>query len=99
MLMTAAPIDAATALDWGLVNRVVPVDALDDAVAELTTAVRGWSPQVVELGKLSFYEQQGLSERAAYEVMTEVMTANALMADAQEGFRAFLAKRPPVWGS
>jgi enoyl-CoA hydratase/carnithine racemase len=99
MLMRAAPIPAETALQWGLVNQVVPVDGLDDAVAELTAAVRSWSPQVLELGKLSLYEQQGLSERAAYEVMTEVMTANALMPDAQEGFRAFLAKRSPVWGS
>jgi enoyl-CoA hydratase/carnithine racemase len=81
------------------VNRVVPVGELDAAVDELTGAIRQWSPQVVELGKLSFYEQQGLSERAAYEVMTEVMTANALLPDAQEGFRAFLAKRSPVWGS
>jgi enoyl-CoA hydratase/carnithine racemase len=98
MLLTAQPIDAATAADWGLVNRVVPVGALDAAVDELVAAVQQWSPQVIELGKLSFYEQMGLSERAAYEVMTEVMTANALLPDAQEGFRAFVEKRSPVWG-
>jgi enoyl-CoA hydratase/carnithine racemase len=98
MLLTATPIDAATALQWGLVNRVVPVEQLDAAVAELVKTVRQWSPEVIELGKLSFHEQAGLSERAAYEVMTEVMVANALMPDAQEGFRAFVEKRSPEWG-
>jgi enoyl-CoA hydratase/carnithine racemase len=98
MLLTAEPIDAATALAWGLVNRVVPVGELDGAVDELAAVVSQWSPQVLELGKLAFYEQVGLSERAAYEVMTEVMTANALLPDAQEGFRAFVEKRSPVWG-
>jgi enoyl-CoA hydratase/carnithine racemase len=99
LLLTAEPIDAATAQAWGLVNRVVPVGELGAAVDELAAAVGRWSPQIVELGKLSFYEQLGLSERSAYEVMTEVMTANALLPDAQEGFRAFVAKRSPVWGS
>ena len=99
LLLTAAPIDAATALAWGLVNRVAAVEELDDVIGELTATIRGFSPQVLELGKLSFYEQAGLSERSAYEVMTEVMTANALLPDAQEGFRAFVAKRSPVWGS
>jgi enoyl-CoA hydratase/carnithine racemase len=99
MLLTAEPIDAATAQAWGLVNRVVPVGELDAAVGELAAVLRQWSPQIIELGKLSFYEQLGLSERSAYEVMSEVMTANALLPDAQEGFRAFVAKRSPVWGS
>lgn len=98
MLLTGDAIDAATALDWGLVNRVVPADQLDATVDELARRILRWSPQVVELGKLSFYEQLGLSEASAYEVMTEIMTANALMPDAQEGFRAFVEKREPVWG-
>jgi enoyl-CoA hydratase/carnithine racemase len=99
MALTGEPIDAATALAWGLVNRVVPVDALDATVDELAATLRQWSPTVLELGKLAYYEQLGLSERAAYEVTTEIMTANALLPDAQEGFRAFVAKRAPVWGS
>lgn len=98
MLLTGEPIDAPTALDWGLVNEVVPVDDLDDAIATLAAQVSRWSPQVVELGKLAFYEQAGLSEQSAYEVMTEIMTANALLPDAQEGFAAFVEKRPAVWG-
>jgi enoyl-CoA hydratase/carnithine racemase len=99
MLLTGEPIDAATALDWGLVNRVVPADDLDAAIDDLAATVLQWSPQVLELGKVAFYEQLGLSERSAYEVMTEVMTANAMLGDADEGFRAFVEKRSPKWGS
>jgi enoyl-CoA hydratase/carnithine racemase len=99
MLLTGEPVDAATAHEWGLVNRVVAPDALDDAVDELVATVLQWSPQVVQLGKVAFYEQLGLSERSAYEVMTEIMTANALLRDADEGFRAFVEKRSPKWGS
>jgi enoyl-CoA hydratase/carnithine racemase len=98
MLLTGEPIDAPTALAWGLVNRVVPAEQLQTAVNELAAVLLQWSPQIVGLGKLSFYEQLGLSERSAYEVMTEVMTANAMLPDAQEGFQAFVAKRSPVWG-
>jgi enoyl-CoA hydratase/carnithine racemase len=98
MLLTGEPISAETALSWGLVNRVVPAASLDAAVDELAAQMLRFSPAILELGKLAFYEQQGLSERAAYEVMTEVMTANALLPDAQEGMAAFLDKRPPIWG-
>lgn len=97
MLLTGEPIDAATALDWGLINRVVEPDGLDDAVRELAEQVGRWSPQVLELGKLAFYEQLGLSEQSAYDVMTEIMTANAMLPDAQEGFAAFVEKRPAEW--
>ena len=97
MLLTGEPIDAVTALSWGLVNRVVPADQLDAAIDELARQIMRYSPQVIELGKLAFYEQLALSERGAYEVMTEVMTANALMPDAQEGMSAFLEKRAAVW--
>jgi enoyl-CoA hydratase/carnithine racemase len=99
MLFTGTPIDAATALAWGLVNRVVPAEQLDESVGDLVAQLLAVSPQALELGKLAFYQQVGLSEPAAYEVMTEVMTANAMFPDAQEGFRAFVDKRAPEWGS
>ena len=99
MLLTGAPIDAHTALAWGLVNRVVPRDRLAATVDELVDAILAASPTVVALGKSAFYHQAGLSEPAAYEVMTEIMTANALLPDAQEGMRAFLEKRAPRWGA
>jgi len=97
MLLTGKPIDAATALDWGLVNRVVPRGGLDAAVDELANEILAFSGTVVGLGKSAFYHQMGLSEPSAYELMTEIMTANAMLPDAQEGMRAFTEKRPPVW--
>jgi enoyl-CoA hydratase/carnithine racemase len=99
MLLTGTPIDAATALTWGLVNRVVPRDRLDATVAELVDAIVAASPTVVALGKSAYYHQAGLSEQSAYEVMTEIMTANAMLPDAQEGMRAFVEKRAPRWGA
>ncbi len=99
MLLTGAPIDASTALAWGLVNRVVPHAELEVAVAELVDAILASSTTVVGLGKAAFYHQAPLSEPSAYEVMVEIMTANALLPDAQEGLRAFLEKRPPRWTS
>jgi enoyl-CoA hydratase/carnithine racemase len=99
MLLTGEAIDAPTALAWGLVNQVVAPEDLDKAVDALAAEILRFSPLTIELGKLAFYEQIGLSEDAAYEVMTEVMTANALMPDAQEGMRAFLEKRPARWAT
>jgi len=97
MLLTGEPIDAATALSWGLVNRVVPLAELDAAVGELTGIIRGKSASVVALGKRAFYEQidRGLPE--AYALTGEVMACNLLDPDAAEGIDAFVGKRPPNW--
>ena len=97
MLLTGQPIDAATALDWGLVNRVVPAGELDAAVAELTAAVAAASPLTVGIGKRAFYDQVDLDERQAYDLTKTVMSRNALAGDAQEGIGAFLEKRAAVW--
>ncbi len=97
MLLTGEPIDAATALAWGLVNRVVPDDALAEGIDALVAPILASSANVLALGKAAYYHQAGLSEPSAYEVMTEIMTANAMLEDAQEGMRAFVEKRPPVW--
>jgi enoyl-CoA hydratase/carnithine racemase len=97
MLLTGEPIDAHTALDWGLVNRVVPAEELDAAVGELVAAISRSSSYTVATGKRAFYDQVDRSERGAYEHCTAVMTENALAADAQEGMSAFLDKRPPHW--
>ena len=93
MLLTGEPIDAPTALDWGLVNRVVPAGELDAAVAELAAAVTRGSPLVVGIGKEAFYEQVELDEHRAYDLTKAVMSMNALAGDAQEGMCAFLEKR------
>jgi enoyl-CoA hydratase/carnithine racemase len=97
MLFTGEPIDAATAADWGLVNRVVPAEQLDAAVQHLVDAVARSSPLTVGVGKEAFYTQIDLDEHGAYEHTKTVMAGNSLAADAQEGICAFLEKRPPTW--
>jgi enoyl-CoA hydratase/carnithine racemase len=97
MLLTGTPIDAETALEWGLVNRVVPADALDDAVAGLVDAVARSSSLTVAIGKEAFYKQIELDEPRAYDLTKTVMAMNMLAADAQEGICAFLEKRDPTW--
>ena len=97
MLLTGTPIDTATAADWGLVNRVVPADQLDEAVSDLAGKIAAASPLVVGLGKQAFYRQIDLDKRQAYDLTKVVMSMNALAADAQEGICAFLEKRTPTW--
>jgi enoyl-CoA hydratase/carnithine racemase len=97
MLLTGTPIDTATAADWGLVNRVVPADELEDAVAELAGRIAASSPLVIGLGKQAFYRQIDLDKRQAYDLTKAVMTMNAMTGDAQEGICAFLEKRPATW--
>jgi enoyl-CoA hydratase/carnithine racemase len=97
MLFTGAPISAERALSAGLVNRVVPASQLDSAVQEFCDAILATSPLVIGLGKRAFYDQLSVDEATAYERAVEIITDNATRADAQEGFRAFLEKRPAVW--
>lgn len=99
LLLTGEPIDAATALDWGLVNRVVPPEQLEAAVAELVAAIARSSSYTVARGKRAFYAQVDQPEHEAYEYTRTVMTDNALAADAQEGMSAFLEKRAPIWSA
>jgi enoyl-CoA hydratase/carnithine racemase len=97
MLLTGEPIDAATALDWGLVNRVVPAQELDSAVLALVQTIAASSAYTVATGKRAFYDQVDRAEDDAYQRCKLVMTQNALAHDAQEGMSAFLQKRPPNW--
>ena len=97
MLLTGRLVDAATALDWGLLNEVVPEEALDDAVTALAQRIAEASPRTIAIGKEAFYAQLERDEAAAYELTKGVMAANACSPDAQEGMSAFLEKRPPVW--
>ncbi len=97
MLLTGELIDAATAADWGLVNRVVPGAELDAAVHALAQTIARKSRVAVALGKRAFYAQleQGLA--GAYAMAGETMACNMLEPDAAEGIDAFLGKRAPRW--
>jgi enoyl-CoA hydratase/carnithine racemase len=99
MLMTGAFIDAATALDWGLVNRVAPAAELDAATFELARALIAKPAAVLAAGKRFFYEQQERTLTEAYAAAAGHITCNMLGPEAQEGVRAFLEKRPPRWNA
>jgi enoyl-CoA hydratase/carnithine racemase len=97
MLMTGEFIDAATALDWGLVNRVVPASELDTAVQELAALLLSKPPAVLAAGKKFFYRQIEMEMEPAYALASRVITENMLGADALEGVNAFVEKRKPRW--
>jgi enoyl-CoA hydratase/carnithine racemase len=97
MLLTGELIDAGTAAEWGLVNRVVPKERLREETEELALKVAEASGFVVALGKKAFYAQVDLDQRKAYDYTREVMSLNAAAEDAQEGMSAFLEKRKACW--
>jgi enoyl-CoA hydratase/carnithine racemase len=95
MAFTGDVIDAATAADWGLINRAVPDGELDDAVADLMRrAIRG-SAVSKALGKQTFYRQVDMAQQLAYEYAVDVMANAAAGPEAQEGIAAFFDKRHP----
>ena len=97
LLLTGTPIDAETAAEWGLVNKVVAPSELDAATDELARRIASASSLVVGIGKRAFYRQIDLGLDAAYDHCQEVMSQNATAEDAQEGMSAFLEKRQPTW--
>jgi enoyl-CoA hydratase/carnithine racemase len=97
MLLTGDPIDAKTAAAWGLVNAVVPADRLDEETRLLLRRATRGSGLSKGIGKQAFYAQVDLDQPKAYAYAMEVMAATALTEDAQEGMRAFLEKRKPIF--
>jgi enoyl-CoA hydratase/carnithine racemase len=97
LALTGDVIDARTALDWGLVNRVVPDDELDDAVADLLARATRGSRASKAWGKATMYAQLDRPERDAYGVAVEVMASASQLPGAVEGMTSFLEKRRPVW--
>src|ERR1700748_1357088 len=97
LAMSGDVIDARTALDWGLVNRVVPADQLDDAVHDLLERVTRGSAQSKGIGKQALYAQIDLDQPKAYAYAVEVMAATRQTPDAQEGIRAIMQQRKPNW--
>src|ERR1700677_977114 len=97
LALSGDTIDAATALDWGLVNRVVPAEQLDSAVQGLLERVTRGSAESKGIGKQALYAQIDLDQPKAYAYAIEVMAATSQLPDAREGMRAFLDKRKPRW--
>ncbi len=97
MLITGEFIDAHTALQYGLINRVVPVDQLDQALQSLINAITTKSSIAVRTGKNMFYKQLDMPLADAYEYASEVMTCNMMAEDVSEGIDAFIEKRHAVW--
>ena len=97
LLLTGDFIDAPTALRWGLVNRVVPLEQLDSTTRQLADAIASKSPLAIRMGKALFYEQLELNLADAYACASETMACNLDSEDAREGIDAFIAKRKPQW--
>ena len=93
LAMTGDPIDAATAADWGLINRAVPADQLEAATLDLIQRATRGLAHAKALGKQAYYRQIELPQPEAYRYASEVMARGAMHPGAQESFRAFLEKR------
>jgi enoyl-CoA hydratase/carnithine racemase len=97
MLLTGEAVDAETAKEIGLVNRVVPPEQLEKETLDYARFIASKPAATVRLGKTAFYHQLELGASSAYDYVSEVMTKNMLEAEAVEGIGAFLKKRPPKW--
>jgi len=97
MLFTGEFIDAATARQYGLVNRVVALDKLDSEISAMAGAIIKKSAVAVATGKKMFYKQIELGMDQAYDYAAEVMACNMMADDAGEGIDAFIEKRSPEW--
>jgi enoyl-CoA hydratase/carnithine racemase len=97
MALSGDMIDARTALDWGLVNQVVPAAQLDSATHGLLDRVTRGSAESKGIGKQALYAQIDLDQPKAYAYAVEVMAATSQLPDAREGMQAFLEKRKPRW--
>lgn len=97
MLVTGDFIDAATARERGLVNRVVPADQLDAEIEKLIASILSKPGSVLAMGKDLFYRQLETGIEAAYQLAGQTMACNMIDDSAQEGVQAFMEKRAPKW--
>ncbi|RLP22619.1 enoyl-CoA hydratase [Mesorhizobium sp. YM1C-6-2] len=97
MLLTGEMVDAATAKDFGLVNRVVPREYLSQIVSKYAETIISKPPLTVKLGKEAFYRQAEMGLADAYDYASRVMVENLLGGEAKEGICAFIEKRKPEW--
>ncbi|NVK36121.1 MAG: enoyl-CoA hydratase [Rhodobacteraceae bacterium] len=97
MLLTGEAIDASTAKDFGLINRIIPRDYLEQIVQKYATAIASKSAHTLKIGKQAFYQQLEMPLSEAYDFAAKTMVDNMMSADAEEGINAFLQKRNPEW--
>ncbi len=97
MLLSRRFVSAEEALQFGLVNKVVPAEKLAEETRNWALELAQASPFVLSLGKKAFYSQVDLDERSAYDYAKEVIAMNCMAEDAFEGMSAFIEKRKPVW--
>ncbi|MBC8267548.1 MAG: enoyl-CoA hydratase [Rhodospirillaceae bacterium] len=97
MLLIGDRVEAEQAERWGLINKVVDDDKLDQEIADITAKLVSKSPLTLAIGKEAFYAQVDMDVEAAYAYANQTMTRNMLARDAEEGIDAFLEKRKPTW--
>jgi len=97
LVLSGDRLTAAQALEWGLLNTVVPADQLDAATAALAAKVGGKSLAILALGRRSFFTAEDLPLAQALEYLAAQLSLNVLTEDAAEGVTAFLEKRPAKW--
>ncbi len=97
LILTGERISAQEAERIGLINRVVPDDQFESAVVEMAGKLARHSPATMRLGRDAFYTMADMDFNAALEYLQGMLMLNLLTEDAQEGIRAFMEKREPVW--
>ena len=97
MLITGEFVDAETAYQWGLINKIAPKGKLDEVTLEFAKSIAQYSLIALGTGKRMFYQQINMEDFQALSYATEVISLNSAAEDAKEGIRAFLEKREPVW--
>lgn len=97
MLLTGCPVSAQEALGYGLINRAVPADQVDEEIAKFADAITSKSTLTLKIGKKAFYQQLDMTLSEAYDHCAQVMVENMMTHDAEEGINAFVEKRSPKW--
>jgi enoyl-CoA hydratase len=97
LFMTGDRIDAATALRWGIVNRVVPASEVRELAHAWAAEIAGWSPLIMRLGRDAFYATESLDYEASLRYLQAQLTVVSMTEDFHEGVTAFLEKRAPTF--